>query len=589
MSSSNIKAEDLLLRNKRIIDPFNRLGCNIDPFLAVVEFCQVQGPRPLATVSLRQNRNLASVDVDSLSVWLMSSEAASGTVLLIYNQQMGIYALSYYATIYDIKARAFQRPICVALLTSERPTSNQLSRFSSGVRKLVAPLIKCNRRFFLRQLSDMIKISDAVESDTIQTYYTLDAEMLKQSGSNRKLSNVAEQARKLRPRMQALYDVLSESRTCMLLHIVTNTEAISISSSLLYEQQVPNLFKDLDCTGHAGEDQAAAEEMFLSFLQNPSLDPISDVTPCAYDCFIANLHSFLVQCSENQLQKGVLYSANTPILRFPKRTSPMKVKSSKSGCSSSTGGEETLHTISQHLDNVLFPVLAGEDMVVCGSEQRKQTVIDIVDKINFLKPKSHPNHSVVLWADASESRPKGVVGVCHDRSESAALNLRSTAVLDANACVLRTVPYRGFLLSSLSTKRRFPSDAALLAFVAATLTNISALVYLSRFLSPLHLENENISLDDERIIVNMLTELDLVKYQGLKCALEKRRSINEPTKVYLSRFLSPLHLENENISLDDERIIVNMLTELDLVKYQGLKCALEKRRSINEPTKVIQL
>ncbi|KAL6726432.1 hypothetical protein Aduo_008400 [Ancylostoma duodenale] len=501
MSSSNIKAEDLLLRNKRIIDPFNRLGCNIDPFLAVVEFCQVQGPRPLATVSLRQNRNLASVDVDSLSVWLMSSEAASGTVLLIYNQQMGIYALSYYATIYDIKARAFQRPICVALLTSERPTSNQLSRFSSGVRKLVAPLIKCNRRFFLRQLSDMIKISDAVESDTIQTYYTLDAEMLKQSGSNRKLSNVAEQARKLRPRMQALYDVLSESRTY------------------------------LDCTGHAGEDQAAAEEMFLSFLQNPSLDPISDVTPCAYDCFIANLHSFLVQCSENQLQKGVLYSANTPILRFPKRTSPMKVKSSNSGCSSSTRGEETLHTISQHLDNVLFPVLAGEDMVVCGSEQRKQTVIDIVDKINFLKPKSHPNHSVVLWADGSESRPKGVVGVCHDRSESAALNLRSTAVLDANACVLRTVPYRGFLLSSLSTKRRFPSDAALLAFVAATLTNISALVYLSRFLSPLHVENENISLDDERIIVNMLTELDLVKYQGLKCALEKRRSINEPTKV----------------------------------------------------------
>ncbi|EYC24307.1 hypothetical protein Y032_0014g2433 [Ancylostoma ceylanicum] len=108
MSSSNIKAEDLLLRNKRVIDPFNRLGCNIDPFLAVVEFCQIQGPRPLATVSLRQNRNLASVDVDSLSVWLMSSEAASGTVLLIYNQQMGIYALSYYATIYDVKARAFQ-------------------------------------------------------------------------------------------------------------------------------------------------------------------------------------------------------------------------------------------------------------------------------------------------------------------------------------------------------------------------------------------------------------------------------------------------------------------------------------------------
>ncbi|KIH44084.1 hypothetical protein ANCDUO_25902, partial [Ancylostoma duodenale] len=151
-------------------------------------------------------RNLASVDVDSLSVWLMSSEAASGTVLLIYNQQMGIYALSYYATIYDIKARAFQRPICVALLTSERPTSNQLSRFLFWGSEAGGATYKMQPAAVLHQ-------SYIAESDTIQTYYTLDAEVLKQSGSNRKLSNVAEQARKLRPRMQALYDVLSESRT----------------------------------------------------------------------------------------------------------------------------------------------------------------------------------------------------------------------------------------------------------------------------------------------------------------------------------------------------------------------------------------
>ncbi|PIO54619.1 hypothetical protein TELCIR_24012, partial [Teladorsagia circumcincta] len=129
-------------------------------------------------------------------------------------------------------------------------------------------------------------------------------------------------------------------------------------------------------------------------------------------------------------------------------------------------------------------------------------------------------------------RPKGVIGVCYERGESAALNLPDTAILDANACVLRTVPYRGVLLSSLRHKRRFPSDAALIAFVAATLTNLSSLVYISRFLSPMHLENENLSFDDERILVNLLTELDLVKYQGLKCALEKRRS-NAVTKAIL--------------------------------------------------------
>ncbi|VDL73744.1 unnamed protein product [Nippostrongylus brasiliensis] len=106
--SRNIRAEDLLLRNKGVIDPFNRLGCNIDPIITVVEFCQIQGPRPLATISLKKDVVPTNVDIDNVAVWLMSSEASSGTILVIYNQQMGIYAMSYYTTIYDIRARAFQ-------------------------------------------------------------------------------------------------------------------------------------------------------------------------------------------------------------------------------------------------------------------------------------------------------------------------------------------------------------------------------------------------------------------------------------------------------------------------------------------------
>ncbi|KAJ1370839.1 hypothetical protein KIN20_032653 [Parelaphostrongylus tenuis] len=188
-----IRAEDLLLRTRRVIDPFNRMGCNIELTLAVIEFCQCQGPRPLATVSLKPSKILNSADIDNLSLWLMSSEVTSGTVLNIYNQQMGIYAFSYYTIIYDIRARAFQRPICVALLTSRRPTHYQLSRFSNGVRRLVAPLIKCNRRVFLRQLTDFIKIFDAVDSQTVRDHNTVDVNVVKQSPSNRRFMNVAEQ------------------------------------------------------------------------------------------------------------------------------------------------------------------------------------------------------------------------------------------------------------------------------------------------------------------------------------------------------------------------------------------------------------
>ncbi|KJH50725.1 hypothetical protein DICVIV_03071 [Dictyocaulus viviparus] len=409
MSHSSVKAEDLLLRSRRIIDPFNRMGCNIDPTLTVIEFCQFQGPRPLANVSLKPNNTFSSLDFDSLSLWLMSSEITCGTVLNLYNQQMGIYALSYYTIMYDISARAFQ-------------------------------------------------------------------------------------ARKIRSKTQAISDKLSDSRSYM------------------------------ECNGHKREDRIVAEESFTHVTQTSVLSPISKLAPCAYNTFITGLNHFLAECTtENEVCEGVLYSVNTPILRFPKRSCPMQITTFNSGENGSVSKEETLRMVSQHLDNLLLPVLTGEDMIVCGSEQRKGTVIDFVEKINLLKPKSHPNHNVVTWAK-NESRPKGVIGICRNRSETAALNLPGIAILDTNTSVLHTVPYRGVLLTNLRRKRRFPSDAALLAFVVAALTNISSLVYISRFLSPLHLESEKISLDDQRILLNLLTELDFIKYQEQKSALEKARS-----------------------------------------------------------------
>uniref|UniRef100_A0A0K0DAP7 UDENN FLCN/SMCR8-type domain-containing protein n=1 Tax=Angiostrongylus cantonensis TaxID=6313 RepID=A0A0K0DAP7_ANGCA len=381
-------SEELLLRTKRIIDPFNRMGCNIEPTLTVIEFCQFQGPRALTTVSLKPSKVLSSVDIDNLSLWLMSSEVTSGTILNIYNQQMGIYAFSYYTVIYDIRARAFQRPICIAFLTSKRLTHSQLSRFSNGVRRLVSPLIKCNRRLFLRQLADFMKISDAVG-------------------------------------------------------------------------------KSLDL--------AAVKEVFVAFVKTSVLSPISNLAPCV---------SSLLFLIKNLFRYKYL----------------------------------------------LCPVLTGEDMVVCGSEQRKGTVVDFVEKINLLKPKSHPNHEVVLWTK-NKDRPKGIIGVCRNRNESAALDLPGVTILDINASLLRTNPYRGVLLANLKQKRRFPSDATLLSFIAAALTNISSLVYMSRYLSPLNLETENISLDDQRILVNLLTELDFIKYQELKSALERMHPKDVLTKV----------------------------------------------------------
>ncbi|KAJ1370840.1 hypothetical protein KIN20_032654 [Parelaphostrongylus tenuis] len=296
--------------------------------------------------------------------------------------------------------------------------------------------------------------------------------------------------------------------------------------------KLPDSFTCAKCDGHMGEDLAAAREIFVSFVKALPLSPICDLAPCVYDSFISSLPVFLSECSvEDQLRQGVLYCANTPILTLHRRnSSSAKINASNSDEPEFSGNEETLRMVSQHLDNLLFPVIAGEDMIVCGSEQRKGTVVDFVEKINLLKPKSHPNHDITLWT-RSKDRPKGIIGACRNRNESAALDLPGVTILDINGSVLRTTPYRGILLTNLKQKRRFPSDAALISFIAATLTNISSLVYMSRYLSPLDLETENLSPDDQRIIVNLLTEMDFIKYQELKSMLERTQPREISTKV----------------------------------------------------------
>lgn len=42
-----VNPESLLIRPKRIVDPFGRMGSYISESLLAVEFCQMEGPKPL--------------------------------------------------------------------------------------------------------------------------------------------------------------------------------------------------------------------------------------------------------------------------------------------------------------------------------------------------------------------------------------------------------------------------------------------------------------------------------------------------------------------------------------------------------------
>lgn len=148
-----------------------------------------------------------------MAIWLMSSDTVPGTMIVLENNQTGVYAAAYYFNLYDMRARAFQRNLCIAYLCSEKPTKETLNLFSSAMKKLVSPVLICNRRLFIRHVTDIVKFSDSVgkffffdflnkllpfsDETTLKQYYTLNGDSQKLSDGSR-FNVVFEQTRLLK-------------------------------------------------------------------------------------------------------------------------------------------------------------------------------------------------------------------------------------------------------------------------------------------------------------------------------------------------------------------------------------------------------
>ncbi|VDO15534.1 unnamed protein product [Brugia timori] len=86
--------------------------------------------------------------MDNVALWLMSAEVINGSSMIVYNQQMAVYACVHYSTLLDLHARAFQVPISLALLTPVKPTVAIFKEFIETSRHLFLPLLVCNQTLF---------------------------------------------------------------------------------------------------------------------------------------------------------------------------------------------------------------------------------------------------------------------------------------------------------------------------------------------------------------------------------------------------------------------------------------------------------
>ncbi|GMR42184.1 hypothetical protein PMAYCL1PPCAC_12379 [Pristionchus mayeri] len=489
---SVVAGEDLLIWGRNLPDPWNRLGNEIKPVLIVIEFCQVEGPRPLIIHGLEEQKKL-SIDVDSISLWLMSSETSSGSISVLYNQETDLHAVAYYYTVYDVQARAFQRPLCIAYLNGEKPSRSVVTQLTSRVRRLVRPLLDCNRRLFLRLLARLVSLSDHLNSNFVHEYYALYKFDQLEEPAMKKIQTLADQARKLRSRLEMMRE--------------------SISRQL-----------EGDCLKH---EDAVLPQWIFEGRDNQSM-AFPSLAPCEYDNFQSGLALLLKSMKTEESEHGVLYSANSAVLRLPKCNTPVKEKLRRDECC--RGEEETLKTCTAHLDQLLYPVVVGDDLAVTGSHQRKNSVTDLVTKLEFVRPKAHLNNKIAVW----NKKPDNCIGVFGLEVSPRSLPVNCKKILDLNSCQLHGVSYTGSLLSRLHPRRVFPSDSSLIRFISSILSLSCQLVYLGRYLPfPLIVEAEKLSNEDQRILASLLSEVEFSKFHGLKERMDKLPPTVPPRTIHL--------------------------------------------------------
>ncbi|VDD95497.1 unnamed protein product [Enterobius vermicularis] len=510
--------DDMVTWGKKNADPFNRLSCCIEPVLLVVEFCQVQGPRPLHCVPESPGSHL---DLDSVAIWLMSSETVHGSTLILYNQQMALYACVHYSSFLDIHARAFQRPVSLALLTATKPTALVLKLFMDISRQLFSPLLSCNRQLFRNHLSQLIDLSDSIQKQNVTQYYALCPNLTLSPTRLSKIECLAAQARRLLPRFQAAYRNLSMSARLSRCSLHSASDATDCMSS-------------------------------LGTLHNTSLSPLSSIAPCAYSDFVRSLkpsRELFMKLKEHD-ERGNLFCTNRPILRLSSFGSYKSADDdgllrleilSDDFCDK----ERSLSLIIANLSHILSTIFAGERLAICASEQRMPTGQDLLRKLTLLCVELQPTK--LFWNLDSNCVPRD----CQIFGQTSAFDIPSRclteyegAVIDLNTQRLKAKEYIvtglknlffvGKAFSSLAKKRptMFPSDRSLIAHIVSLLTDFCAIVYLSKHKGPQKVANVlSLGNGDIRMLVNLLSEIDLIKYGRLKDSLSNNSAEMKSLKL----------------------------------------------------------
>uniref|UniRef100_A0A914YWQ4 SANT domain-containing protein n=1 Tax=Panagrolaimus superbus TaxID=310955 RepID=A0A914YWQ4_9BILA len=486
-------------------DPFRRVSPIKESALVLVEFCQVLGPKPVKWYP----EDVKTFNFDQIALWLMSAENEHGSTVKIFNQQLGIFAIIQYSTLLDITARAFQRPFALAFICGEEISPELSKRFAELHPIIFNPLLTCNRQMFTNLTEQMVHLAQSIEADDFNKFYAIASDEPTPEMSKR-LHELAQQVKRTSPRLKNAYYVLSSHNDSSCL-CGSSTEDFKIFFPLL------------------GQSMAA------------DLMPLFYICPCSVHGFNERFEETYQSLTEKRDNLGGLYVCNIPITDKSIKTGMTSLSSIRNNMKFEYSN--TLISLNKVFHHLLFAILSGDRIVAFASNERRSTLIDVLKKFCLLRPMKIHDDYIIYENEADfflETNKFQIAGIIATRSESAKCMTKTdytklSTKIDLNNQKLMCRHYSGQLLKPFA-RLSFPSDQALISYVAYVLTNISRLAILVNNSSLEKVITDfKLPSDDQLILENILIEMNFEKFGTL---LKAR---NEPESKLMSFTLNKSH------------------------------------------------
>lgn len=357
-------------------DVWNSQSALSQDYLVVIEFSEIEGPK---ACQIFPDDSQLHFDSSEMALRLMTADyQGSGrgpfsvpidTNLLLTNEEQGVHAFVYHFSLFDLEARGYIRPYCIAYCSDDWSKVFQLlDILKDEIQEVTDSLKACNMRLMCKELSEAIDLLQNLEARTVSNYYEITYNE-NEFGHQKSPEAQNLKAMRLRRDLEAVYSVVAgqgkftgSPRHCTETHELSNVEAW--------------IHWFIDSCGSRNDLH--------------QMKTLSELCPCVCQTAMQRLNRILTTYVDFSPLTKLFFDGETPAVlagKVPLLFAPGEKKMGKNDLlkdfdvnndDSSTDDVKVLHSIAGALPNVLFPILSGRTLIVGGGDTRRKTVMQLV-------------------------------------------------------------------------------------------------------------------------------------------------------------------------------------------------------------------